>query len=80
MKTITIRDANANLYKLVDEAIALHEPIQIIGPESSVVLISEEEWRSIQETLYLISIPGMRESIQAGLQTPLDDCAEDLEW
>ncbi len=80
MRTITIRDANANLYKLVDEAITLHEPIQIIGPESNVVLISEAEWRSIQETLYLISIPGMRESIQAGLQTSLDDCAEDLEW
>ncbi len=70
MRTITIRDANVNLYKLVDEATTLHEPIQIIGPKSNVILVSEEEWRSIQETLYLISIPGMRESIQAGLQIP----------
>ena len=80
MRTITIREANANLYDLIGEATKLHEPIQIVGPESNVVLIAEEEWRSIQETLYLISIPGMGKSIQEGLQTPLDECAEELDW
>ncbi len=80
MRTITIREANGNLYKLIDEAVAFHEPIHIIGQESTAVLISEEEWRSIQETLYLLSIPNLRASIQEGLQTPLAECSTVVEW
>jgi PHD/YefM family antitoxin component YafN of YafNO toxin-antitoxin module len=57
-----------------------HEPVQIVGKRSSAVLISEEDWREIQETLYLTSVPGMRESIQKGLETPLKECKEDLDW
>lgn len=80
MTTMTASAARARLYKLLDEANALHQPIQITGKRSSAVLVSEEDWRAIQETLYLLSIPGMRESIRKGLKTPVDRCVEKLTW
>jgi prevent-host-death family protein len=80
MTTLTASAARARLYKLLDEANDLHQPIQITGKRSSAVLVSEEDWRAIQETLYLLSIPGMRESIRRGLKTPVDRCAEKLTW
>lgn len=80
MTTMTASAARARLYKLLDEANDLHQPIQITGKRSSAVLVSEEDWRAIQETLYLLSIPGMRESIRKGLKTPVDKCAEKLTW
>ena len=80
MKTITVTNARSNLYKLIDETTDGHEPIHITGKRSNAVLISEEDWRSIQETLYLLSIPGMRDSIREGLNTPIEDCSEELEW
>lgn len=78
MTTMTASAARARLYKLLDEASALHQPIQITGKRSSAVLVSEEDWRAIQETLYLLSIPGMRESIRKGLKTPVDRCVKKL--
>ena len=80
MPTITATEARARLYRLIDEAAASHEPIVITGKRGSAVLISEEDWRSIQETLFLLNIPGMRESIRDGLATPLEECSEDLDW
>lgn len=80
MKTINITNARKNLFKLVDEAENNHKPIHIIGKRSNAVLIAESDWSSIQETLYLMSIPGMRESIIEGMNTPLDECSEDLQW
>ena len=80
MKTITTKQAQANLSDLLEETAASHEPIQILGQATNGVLVSEEDWRSIQETLYLLSIPGMRESIQDGMKTPLDECAPELHW
>ena len=80
MKTINITKARANLYQLIDEASDIHEPIQITGKRSNAILISEDDWRAIQETLYLTSVPGMRESIIEGLNTPLEECSEDLDW
>lgn len=80
MKTIPVSKARSNLYKLLDEAAESHEPIQITGKRASAVLVSDEDWRSIQETLHLVSIPGMRESIRKGLETPVDDCATELKW
>lgn len=80
MKTINVTKARANLYKLLSEASETHEPIQITGKKTNAVLVSEEDWRAIQETLYLTSIPGMRESIIEGLQTPIDECYTDLDW
>ena len=80
MKTLSATDARANLYRLMDDAAESHEPIQITGKRSNAVLVSSDDWRSIQETLYLLSIPGMRESIQDGMKTPLSKCKKVLRW
>jgi antitoxin YefM len=80
MATLTASEARSRLYRLIDETAASHEPIFITGKRSNAVLVSEEDWRAIQETVYLLSIPGMRESIREGLDAPLEECAGDLEW
>ena len=80
MKTINATNARAKLYKLIDDAYKSSEPIQITGKRGNAILISEDNWRAIQETLYLTSIPGMRESIREGMDTPIEDCKEDLDW
>ena len=80
MVTITATLARQNLYNLVDEVSLSHEPVQIAGKRNSAVLISEDDWRAIQETLYLTSIPGMKESIVRGLKTPVEKCHKDLGW
>ena len=80
MTTLSASEARKRLYSLVDEVRESHEPVQIIGKRSSAVLISEEDWRAIEETLYLASIPGMRESIKKGLKTPVEKCDEDPGW
>lgn len=80
MTALTATEARKRLYSLVDEVKDSHEPVQIIGKRSSAVLIAEDDWRAIQETLYLTSIPGMRESIVEGLRTPVEECDEELEW
>ena len=72
--------ARARLYKLLEEVIEGHEPIQITSKRGNAFLISEDDWRSIQETLYLLSVPGMRESIRDGLETPVEECSEDPGW
>ena len=80
MTTLTASQARARLYKLLDQAASSHEPIQITGKRANAVLVSEDDWRSIQETLYLLSIPGMRESIRKGLKEPVEKCLPDLKW
>lgn len=80
MKTITASEARRSLYRLLDEVAVTSEPVQISGRRSSGVLVSESDWRAIEETLHLLSIPGMRESIQEGLETPLEECVEELDW
>jgi len=80
MKTINATKARENLYKLIDETNSSHEPIHITGKRSNAVLISEDDWRSIEETLFLSSIPGMKKSIIKGLKTPVSDCSGDLKW
>ena len=80
MKSISVTKARANLYKLIDETEKSHLPIQINGKRINAVLISEEEWSAIEETLYLLSIPKMRASIRKGLETPIDKCSEELDW
>lgn len=80
MATFKVSEARSKLYRLIDEAASSHEPVLITGKRSNAVLISEEDWRAIQETLYLLSIPGMRESIREGLDTPIEECTEDLDW
>jgi antitoxin YefM len=80
MTTLTASKARAGLYKLLDRTASSHDPIQITGRRHSAVLVSEEDWRAIQETLYLVSMPGMREAIRAGLKTPIKKCSEKLRW
>ena len=80
MTSLTATQARAQLYKLLDLTAKSHEPVQITGKRSSAVLISEEDWRAIQETLYLLSVPGMRESIRKGLKTPVKKCSSNLKW
>jgi prevent-host-death family protein len=80
MQTISATAARSSIYKLLDDAAASHEPIQITGKRSNGVLVSEEDWRSIQETLYLVSIPGMRDSIRDGMATPISQCKKELNW
>lgn len=80
MTTMTASRVRANLYKLLDETAKNHVPIQITGKRANGVLVSEEDWRAIQETLYLISIPGMRESIRKGLATPISKLSPKIKW
>ena len=80
MTTLSASEARKQLYNLVDEVKETHQPVQIIGKRSSAVLVSEEDWRAIEETLYLTAIPGMRESIKKGLKTPIDKCDKELKW
>lgn len=80
MKTINVTKARVNLYRLLNEANESHEPIQITGKNGTVVLIAEEDWRAIQETLHLTSISGMKDSIIEGLNTSVEECVEELDW
>ena len=78
--TLTASEARANLYRLIDQAAESHQPVRIAGKRASAVLVSEADWDAIQETLYLVSVPGMRESIKAGMAEPLDSSAKALDW
>ncbi|MDX9701081.1 MAG: type II toxin-antitoxin system Phd/YefM family antitoxin [Rhodocyclaceae bacterium] len=80
MTAITATEARSNLYRLIDETAESHQPIVIMGKRNKAVLISEDDWSAIQETLYLLSVPGMRESIREGMDTPVDECDEELNW
>ena len=80
MTIFTESDARANLYRLIDQTAESHEPIYISGKKTSAVLLSEEDWNAIQETLYLLSAPGLRESIKDGMAEPLNESAKGLDW
>jgi antitoxin YefM len=80
MQTLSASDARANLYRLLDQAAESHEPIIISGKRNNAVLVSAEDWSAIQETLYLLSVPGMRESIKEGMAEPLEDSVKELSW
>ena len=80
MTTLTASEARANLYRLIDEAAESHKPITISGKRGNAVLISAEDWAAIQETLFLLSVPGMRESIKAGMAEPIKACTGKLDW
>ena len=80
MTTLTASKARAKLYRLMDQVAVSHDPVEITGKRHNAVLMSDEDWWAIQETLYLLSIPGMRESIRKGLATPVSKCAKGLKW
>ena len=80
MTSLSASEARKRLYRLLDEISESHEPIHITGRRHSGVLVSEEDWEAITETLYLLSIPGMRDSIVKGLKTPVEKCSKELDW
>lgn len=80
MTTLTVTEARSKLYKLIDETAKTHQPIVITGKRGNAVLLAEDDWNSINETLFLLSVPGMRESIREGMDTGLDECSKDLDW
>ena len=80
MTTFNATEARSRLYKLIDEASQTHKPIVITGKRHNAVLLAEEDWNAINETLYLVSIPGMRESIIEGMNASLEECDQELDW
>ena len=80
MKTFSISEAKKQLDELVQNLSTEHQPVHIVGVKANAVLINEEDWASIEETLFLLSIPGMRESIIEGIQTPISECVKELPW
>jgi prevent-host-death family protein len=80
MSTITASEARASLYRLIDQAAESHKPIMISGKRANAVLISEEDWSAIQETLHLLAIPGMRESSKDSMAEPLAKSKKALKW
>ncbi len=80
MTTVSATEARKQLYKLIDDVAESHEPVQITGKRGNAVLVGEDDWRAVQETLHLLSIPGMRESLREGIDTPLEDLEDQLDW
>ena len=80
MTTLTATEARKSLYGLLDDVADSHTIIQITGKRNSAVLVSQDDWQAIQETLFLTAIPGMRASIQAGMKTPVNKCDKELKW
>lgn len=80
MDIYTASDARSKLYRLIDYVAESHEPIYVSGKRNKAVLISEEDYKAIQETLYLLSVPGMRESILEGKKEKIEECSEKLPW
>ena len=80
MSTLTATKARANLYKLIEKTLQSHEPVVITGKKGNAVLLSEEDWNAVTETLHLLSIPGMRESIREGMDTDVSELSETLDW
>ncbi len=80
MTAVPSDKAGENLSSLIDQVAESHEPVRILGKGSIGVLVAEEDWRAIKETLHLVSIPDMRESICEGMETPIQDCSEDPGW
>ena len=80
MKIFAASEARANLQRLIDQVAKSHQPITIAGKRHDVVLLAAEDWQAIQETLCLLSVPGMRESIKEGMAGPVDSCSRALDW
>ncbi len=80
MTILKATEARTRLYNLIDEAAETHQPIVITGKRNNAVLISENDWNAINETLYLVSIPGMRSSIREGMESNLSECSKEVDW
>ncbi len=79
MKTVSATTARSDIYGLIDSTLSSHEPIQITGKRGNAILVGESDWRAIQETLYLTSIPGMRDSLLEGRAEPIESCSREID-
>ena len=80
MATLTATEVRANFYRVIDDVAISHEPLLITSKRNNAVLLSEQDWSAIQESLFLLSVPGMRESIKEGMNTDISECTEELDW
>ncbi len=80
MTILNATEARSKLYSLIDEAAETHQPIVITGKRANAVLVSEDDWNAIAETLHLLSVPGMRESIKEGMSQNISECSKELDW
>lgn len=80
MTTLNATEARSKLYKLIDETLNTHQPITITGKRGNAVLLSEDDWRAVEETLFLLSVPGMRESIREGMAEKLENLETSVDW
>lgn len=82
MKTVPITNARKDIFNLIEQTVANSEPIQITSKKGDVVMVSLEDWSAIQETLYILGIPGMRDSIMEGAKEPIEECKslEEIGW
>jgi len=80
MPTVTVTEARARLYHLLDQVAATHTPVLITGKRTNAVLLSEEDWRAVEETLFLLTLPSMRESIVEGLEIPIGEGYDEVDW
>ncbi|MBU3114544.1 type II toxin-antitoxin system Phd/YefM family antitoxin [Clostridium lacusfryxellense] len=82
MRTVPITNARQDIFNIIEQTIANSEPIQITSKKGDVVMMSLDDWSAIQETLYLLGIPGMRESLLDGAKEPIEECKslEDIGW
>ena len=80
MDTINVTNARKNLYRIIKSISDSHEPIHVSGKNGSVVIIAEEDWKAIEETLFLTTDPKLRKSIIDGMNEPIEKCSEKLDW
>lgn len=82
MTTTNITNFRKNAFNYVEQTVKYNEPLNICTKEGNAVLLSEEEYSGIMETLYLVSVPGMREKIMDGMKEPLEDCVDEtaVDW
>ena len=80
MSSINVTNARKDLYRLIEKINQSHEPVHVIGKNGAVVMVAEDDWKAVEETLFLTSIPGMRESIIKGMQEPIEKCSDTLDW
>ena len=80
MQTVNVIDARAKLAELVEQVSMSHQPLVITGKRNRAVLVCEEDWNALNESLHLMSMAGLRESLRKGIETPLKDCSRELDW
>jgi prevent-host-death family protein len=79
-KIMSVSQVRADIYNIMDETAQTHEPVLITGKRNNVVMVSQEDWNAIEETLYLNAIPNMVSSIQSSMNAPDSEFSETIQW